>query len=262
MRLTKKQAEVLYWLRDPSRMDNPIGGMTVGGSEAPKATVKKLQRLGLVEVVPGQYGLSVAKVTSKGRALDLELVMGRGANLHRVEDVGGSLPVLLESLRGNLVESRIKVGRSKSNPGYLSIGIPDRATVKRLAKVFPDMLRSNHIETMLAQDGKVRDSLGVEIEKGGETGDENRWDAYVWYNEKSYRSVGLTVCIVESYDVDSRQYHLKIYVEPAKKLSMFTGEHWLEKFHKPVKQSKAKIIRRVDPRRLVIMGVQEYLNRL
>lgn len=86
--------------------------------------------------------------------------------------IGEARDVLQGALR--LAESRIKVGRSSSNPGYLSVTIPSQDALRALSKVFPEMEGVDWLTP------PTEDSLGYDAYKDGD----GRWAGWVWWEDK------------------------------------------------------------------------------
>lgn len=125
--------------------------------------------------------------------------------------------------------SRIKVGRSSSNPGYLSVELPSRDAYEAAMRVFPEMAGNDWL-------ANSTDSLGYLASKEGEA----YWVVWVWWEDKRG---GLTLYIRDDYR------GLNVRVEPKVRTLR-------EETHAYGDIGRA----RLDPKTYAIRSVQAYLR--
>ena len=169
--LNKKQKEVLAHLNLDAlagrlRMNWSVSFSTLGTRHS--KTLWALQRRGLVQIT-------------------------------REDDRGGirsfwsPVPMpTVEGLNEGSVRGAFKIGRSRSNPGYLNITFRDTADLDAAAKVFGDMAQADWLRDA-AKEGTT-DSLGAFVGKDSS----DRWAGWVWWEDKQY---GLDLLIRDTGDV-------------------------------------------------------------
>jgi hypothetical protein len=115
---------------------------------------------------------------------------------------------------GGIQKDNPKFGRSSANPGYLSVTIPSEKAFDKLVKYFPDMERGRE---WLLENGQ--DSLNYKAFKGGETGEEDRRDVEVWWEDKNYGD-GLGFVFINDMDWEGgdKEFHLYSYLTTPDKL--------------------------------------------
>lgn len=111
----------------------------------------------------------------------------------------------------------IRIARSSSNPGRLSVVIPDQRAFDCLVRIFPDMEGN---EWLIG----TTDSLGYSMHKE----DDDRWVGGVWW-EKSEQS-GFDVHVRREYLGYNKGWHLKLELSPYRVRERFTSERGIATF--------------------------------
>jgi hypothetical protein len=142
----------------------------------------------------------------------------------------------------------ISIGRSSSNPGYLSVTIPDEEALDDLARVFPDMGKSKWLRDAAKQPGGTADSLGFWLAKESE----DHWVGGVWWEDKHQQATWGLRRIFRFRDEGS-VYEIEVEVFPRNS----TAPRKEYKFEVPFARGL-----RVDPKAVVMRTLQTYFRSL
>ena len=153
--------------------------------------------------------------------------------------IGGMAKHIHINLAEGSVRGAFKVGRSSSNPGYLSIRLRDAGDLAAAGRVFPDMAEASWLRDQVAE-GATTESLGVQVLRDT-VGGLDRWDCHVWWEDRRH---GLDISIRDTDDGT-----LRVEARPMRGASLRAEIH-----------TYPRPRGRVDGKDIVIRATQNYLK--